>query len=212
MTMSTLLMHYAGAEDKTLMRYLTSRGFAILGLDDQEGTERKADAVICCVEGGSICLPEPVKLSGLPVIAVTERRDAAADLLNDGADDVIVSPFDKREAEGRIKALIRRCEYTRTIKKGSSSLHANPYSRTVSLEGQTFNLPRREYKLLQTLIARPGHTFSRGELIVDAWGKDCRSGERTVDVHIKRVREKMEGFGRFIISTVRGQGYKLEFV
>ena len=169
------------------------------------------DAAVC---GGSFSdedfISGFVRKLKRPVLVIADRERDAVSIFDSGADDILKDPVDLSELFSRLKALVRRFNIVRDSSLDGVSV--DPCSRTVRSEGQTLNLPRKEYKLLCALLSKPGHVFSRDELLTDAWGTECSSGERTVDVHVKRLREKIGGLGRFIISTVRGKGYKIEYV
>ena len=203
--MNTLLVYPAASAEPSLLMYMEENGFSVLERPDCS-VPKKADAALCLCGGADPGMP-----TDIPVLALTDRKEDTVRLLDGGAADVMVRPADRRELVSRLRALIRRAAITNRQDCCAGSLHANPYSRTVCVEGRSFNLPRREYKLLQALISRPGHIFSRGELMSDVWGEDCESGERTVDVHIKRIREKLTNVSdKWELATVWSVGYKFE--
>lgn len=124
-----------------------------------------------------------------------------------GADDYLTKPFEGDELLMRIKALLRRykIESSQVIQLGKLTVDRNGFS----VNGET--IPMKEFELLFKLAGFPGRTFSRDNLIEDIWGSDFDGNERTLDVHIGRLRERFpeEKYG-FKITTVRGLGYKIE--
>lgn len=126
-----------------------------------------------------------------------------------GADDYITKPIKPKVLISRIKALLRR--YGQSVQSdnlqtfGNLSIDLDKYQ--VSLDGEKLNLPRKEFELLSLLISRPGKVFHRDEILDKIWGNDVVVGGRTIDVHIRKLREKI---GDKAIKTVKGVGYKFE--
>ena len=146
----------------------------------------------------------------IPLLIVT-----AKDTLEDkrpgfqaGADVDMTKPVDMEELLLRVEALLRRCnmETARTVTVGGCTLH--PEELTVTGEGHTVQLRQKEFLLLEKLLSRPMKIFTRQALMDDIWGYDSESDPRTVDTHIKRLREKLSCMHAFDIQTVRGLGYK----
>lgn len=128
-----------------------------------------------------------------------------------GTDDYIVKPFEPKEVLFRTKALLRRYNMVseEIIKFGNTTINRKSYD--VTSNGEVVTLPLREFELLAQLGSFPGRTFTREQLIELVWGLDFTGSDRTVDVHIKRIRERFSGLDdTFSIETVRGLGYKLE--
>ncbi|MGG3572945.1 response regulator transcription factor [Bacillus gobiensis] len=150
----------------------------------------------------------------LPILMLTAKGETIDKVrgLAVGADDYLVKPFEPLELEARVKALLRRYHITtvKQLKIGTITLYEDSHSAT-NEKGEIFNLPRREFELLYKLASYPKKTFSREQLIDDIWGFEFEGDERTVDVHVKRLREKFpEPAVAFSIRTIRGLGYRLE--
>lgn len=149
----------------------------------------------------------------IPVIMLTARgelHDKEKGFLA-GTDDYLVKPFEPKELVFRIKALLRRYQTvsSETIHIGDTFIDRNSYE--VQVQGQTIPLPLKEFELLSQLAGYPNKTFTREQLIDAIWGPDFEGDNRTVDVHIKRLRSRFQPLTNdFVITTVRGMGYKLE--
>lgn len=128
-----------------------------------------------------------------------------------GADDYVVKPFEVKELIFRIQAILRRydVQVDDTIEVGDMKIIRPNYE--VHIGNHTLYLPLKEFELLSVLASRVGHVFTREVLIELVWGIDYKGDSQTVNVHVKRLREKMRGIPSNIeIKTVRGVGYKLE--
>lgn len=125
-----------------------------------------------------------------------------------GADDYIVKPFDMEEMLLRAAALLRRAGTAseKRLSVGNTVLDYNNFS--VSTAGNTVSLPNKEFLMLFKLLSQPNRIFTRTQLMDEIWGYDSDSDQRTVDVHIRRLREKFESSPDFEIITVKGLGYK----
>ncbi len=149
--------------------------------------------------------------NALPVIMLTAKsmeEDKVAGL-DQGADDYITKPFSPRELTARIKALIRRKmpEHAELAMK-AGPLTVDPVSCRVSIDDEPVEIGHAEFKLLRFLIAHPERVFTRGQLLDKVWGDHAVLEERTVDVHILRLRKAL-GRADFLIKTVRSVGYML---
>jgi two-component system, OmpR family, alkaline phosphatase synthesis response regulator PhoP len=149
------------------------------------------------------------------VIAFLTARDedyAQIAALDVGGDDYITKPIRPRVFISRIKALLRRFDGTDTKENESilqiSDLTINKEKITVSRNGEEIELPKKEFELLCLLVSRPGKVFSREEIFHKIWGNDVIVGERTIDVHIRKLREKLQ---HDYIKTLKGIGYKFDF-
>ena len=148
----------------------------------------------------------------MPVIMLTARADEHDKVsgLEGGADDYVTKPFSPRELLARINAVLRRSSTVGTggtIESGGLVLDAAGHRVTV--DGQTVTLGPTEYRLLNFFMEHPERVYSRGQLLDRVWGGNVYVEERTVDVHIRRLRKALEPFGRDgLIQTVRGSGYR----
>lgn len=125
-----------------------------------------------------------------------------------GADDYITKPIKPRVLISRIKALLRRFTAETTednVKLGDIEIDQEKY--IVYKEGNTLNLPKKEFELLSLLASKPGKVFSRKEILNKIWGNDIIVGDRTIDVHIRKLREKL---GDNYFKTIKGIGYKFD--
>ena len=168
-------------------------------------------------DGLSICrqLRAEDRLKELPVVFLTARGEEIDRIvgLEIGADDYVVMPFSPRELVARVKAILRR--QARGAEKGEvveiRGLRLDARTQDVSVRGSAVELSTLEFKLLHFLASRPRQIFSRERLLDEVWGRDCSVTPRTVDVHIRRLREKIEARPEEpeYIGTVRGAGYRM---
>ncbi|MDR1065612.1 MAG: response regulator transcription factor [Oscillospiraceae bacterium] len=151
----------------------------------------------------------------IPVLLLTAKAELPSKVkgFELGADDYLIKPFEGDELILRVKALLRRykIEASQSVTVGRLVIDKSGYS--VSAGGVSEDIPMKEFELLYKLAGGPGRTFSRDSLIEDIWGYDFDGNERTLDVHIGRLRERFpaDKYG-FKITTVRGLGYRLEAV
>lgn len=152
--------------------------------------------------------------SDVPIIMLTARKDEVDRVLGLelGADDYVTKPFSPRELIARVKAILRRSARGRDESGGVRvpGLEVDVERRAVSVDGQPVNLTFTEFELLTILARHPGRAFTRDELLVRVWGEDFYGDSRTVDVHVRHLREKLHedpAKPRFI-ETVRGVGYR----
>ena len=149
----------------------------------------------------------------VPIIMLTARTEEQdkVDGLDAGADDYISKPFSTRELLSRINALLRRAE---SFDNAGAPLHAgdillNPVSHELSIGGKTVTPGPTEYRLLLFLMQHPGRVYSRSQLLDYVWGEDVYIEERTVDVHVLRLRKLLKQYGvTEMLQTVRGAGYR----
>ena len=148
--------------------------------------------------------------SEIPVLIVS-AREAPEDKKRGfqlGTDDYMVKPVDEEEMILRIAALLRRSHIATEHKLTCGETTLDYDQLTVSRGGDKQELPRKEFLLLFKLLSYPGKIFTRRQLMDEIWGMESETDERTVDVHIKRLRDRFETDPDFEISTVRGLGYK----
>ena len=148
----------------------------------------------------------------LPVIMATARGEEYDKItgLDSGADDYLVKPFGMMEMISRVRAVLRRARPERSRSALSlGGVTIDPESRRVTANGQEAALTLKEFELLYTLMSSPGVVFTRDRLLSEIWGTDYDGETRTVDVHIRTLRQKLGDAGA-AIGTVRGVGYRME--
>ncbi len=150
----------------------------------------------------------------VPVIMATARGEEYDKItgLDSGADDYLVKPFGMMEMVSRVRAVLRR-SCAETAKDSAQlvlgALSLDPASHTVAVNGESVTLTLKEFELLRAMMARPGVVFTRDRLLSEVWGTDYDGETRTVDVHIRTLRQKLGEAGA-LIGTVRGVGYRME--
>lgn len=151
------------------------------------------------------------KTKKIPVILLTAKSSEYDKVLglDSGADDYVAKPFGIMELIARIKALLRRTETVEeTTEKSIGDLTIDENSHEVKVQGETVNLTLKEFEMLALLIENKGRVISRDELLNKIWGYGFDGENRTVDVHIRTLRQKLGECGNYI-ETVRGKGYKV---
>lgn len=170
------------------------------------------DIMMPQVDGYDV-LKEIRKTSQLPVIMLTAKGETFDRVLGLelGADDYIVKPFDPKELVARIRAVLRRYK-PQVVKKviEHSDLIIDADSYMVTYKGNNIEMPPKEFELLFYLASNPNRVFTRDQLLYEVWGYDYPGDSRTVDVHVKRIREKIEEHNEWQLKTVWGVGYKFE--
>ncbi|MFP7734999.1 response regulator transcription factor [Priestia aryabhattai] len=203
--------------------YLENQGFKIIKAADGEEAWAKMEEFRIDLAVVDIMMPfkdgweltkEIKEYFDIPVLMVTARGESHDKLkgFDIGTDDYVVKPFDPQEMVARVKALLRRyrVEANNVIYMGNIKLDRTKLEMSAGEISE--QLPLKEFELLFTLISSPGKIFTRDQLIQLIWGYDYEGDERTVDVHIKRLRERlnhMENVG-MEIKTIRGLGYRAE--
>ncbi|AEC01623.1 response regulator transcription factor [Parasphaerochaeta coccoides] len=149
----------------------------------------------------------------IPVLMLTAKGETAQKIkgFQAGADDYLVKPFEPLELMARVKALLKRYQIIASQNVQIGKLMMNRKNYEVIAGNMKFTLPLKEFELLFKLAGYPGRTFSRDTLIEDIWGYGFEGNERTLDVHINRLRQRFpEEKTDFRITTIRGLGYRLE--
>ncbi|MCH5586264.1 response regulator transcription factor [Shimazuella sp. AN120528] len=164
------------------------------------------------VDGYELC-KEVRKTYDIPIIMLT-AKDQLLDKERGfvmGTDDYVVKPFEPKEILFRVKALLRRYQILNADSIVIGQITIDRKSYEVRYQGKTILLPYKEFEVLSQLASHPNRVFTRSELIQLIWGEEFLGDERTIDVHIKRLRERFSNKTHdFAIKTVRGVGYKLE--
>ena len=202
-----------------LRLYLTKEGYQVTTANDgEEGLEKfnqlKPDMVLLDVmmprmDGLEVCR-RIRKLGNTPVMMLTAKGETFDKVLGLelGADDYMVKPFDTKEVVARIKAVLRRCTVT-TSQTESSEGVMNSYELRV--KGKVVEAPPKELELLNCLASHPNRVYTRDQLLDEVWGFEYYGDSRTIDVHVKRLREKLAGASdKWELKTVWGVGYKFE--
>ena len=200
---------------------LKKSGFQVKAFADSKGffrflKNKKPDLIILDlmlpdIDGFEICkqLKKDNKYMNIPVIMLTAKADESDKLvgLEIGADDYITKPFSPKELVARIKAVLRRFENKKIAKH--KLFEINTEKHEVLVNGKKVDLTATEFKIIEFLNSKKGLVYSREELMNKAWDENKIILDRTVDVHIKNLREKLGPAGK-AIKNIRGIGYKLE--
>ncbi len=174
------------------------------------------DIMLPVLDGWQVCR-EIRKKYNIPIIMLTAKGETFDKILGLelGADDYISKPFDTKEVIARIKAVLRRTGEgekntdVKLVKYDKLSINLTNYELIV--DGKAVDTPPKELELLYHLAANPNRVYTRDQLLDEVWGFDYYGDSRTVDVHIKRIREKLEGIStQWALKTVWGVGYKFE--
>ncbi len=173
------------------------------------------DIMLPQLDGWQVCR-EIRKFSDKPIIMLTAKGETFDKVLGLelGADDYVVKPFDAKEVVARIKAVLRRTS-TPTVEENKEvrydNLLINRTNYELRVNGQKVDTPPKELELIYHLASNPNRVFTRDQLLDEIWGYDYYGDSRTVDVHVKRLREKLEGVSdKWALKTVWGVGYKFE--
>lgn len=200
---------------------LEKEGFRVVtALDGLEGLEKAKqerpeiivlDIMMPNMDGIELCerLREDANLRLTPIMMLTARAGEQDEILGleAGADDYLPKPISPRLFVSRVNAMLRRNERIDSSSAGQLRAHDLLIDReryVVERDDETFRLPRKEFELLHFLASHPGRVFSREELLDSVWGTDVYVVDRTVDVHVRKIREKL---GSAYIETVKGVGY-----
>ena len=209
-----------------LRMYLEKEGFEVrLAYDGGKAVEEYdaqapdmvlLDIMLPVMDGWAVCDHIRSKAK-TPIIMLTAKSDVDDRItgLERGADDYLVKPFEMKELMARINAVLRRSEIPNDTSKKLTfdKLEINLDSYELIVDGKKVDTPPKEMELLYHLAASPNRVFTRNQLLDEVWGFDYFGDSRTVDVHIKRLREKLEGVSdKWCLKTVWGVGYKFELL
>ena len=208
-----LVSTHLGREGFAVERFSTGRAF-LRFIEKHVPDLILLDLMLPDASGLDICriLKKSEATRSVPVIMATAKGEEADKILGleMGADDYIVKPFSLRELAARVRAVLRRSQETSAagpIEVGEG-LVIDPERHEARLHGRAIELTETEYRILTMLSGRPGRVFSRDEILDHVWGRDKIVLDRTVDVHIKNLREKLGPAAR-LVQNVRGAGYKV---
>ena len=209
-----------------LRLYLEKGGYGVILAHDGEEAIVKfnalkpdiilLDIMLPTIDGWQVCR-EIRKKSNVPIIMVTAKQETFDKVLGLelGADDYIVKPFDTKEVIARIKAVYRRVgqasgeQEVKEVKYDKLSVNMTRYELRV--DGKVIDTPPKELELLFHLASNPNRVYTRDQLLDEVWGFEYYGDSRTIDVHVKRLREKLEGVSeKWALKTVWGVGYKFE--
>ena len=211
-----------------LRLYLEKEGYQTFQAHDGEAalaayTQNKPDLVLLDVmmpkmDGWEVC--RRIRAQGqTPVIMLTAKGETFDRVLGLelGADDYVVKPFDSKEVVARIKAVLRRCQTSTAAAESTEgviefdNLRLDMNSYELKVKGKVVDAPPKELELLNFLASHPNRVFTRDQLLDEVWGFEYYGDSRTIDVHIKRLREKLEGASdKWRLKTVWSVGYMFE--
>lgn len=209
-----------------LRLYLEKEGYSVILCNDGQEAVVKfnaldpdmilLDIMLPGLDGWQVCR-EIRKKSNVPIIMLTAKGETFDKVLGLelGADDYVVKPFDTKEVVARIKAVFRRIvqtTQTESIKEVVyDKLVVNMTRYELKVDGKVIDTPPKELELLFHLASNPNRVFTRDQLLDEVWGFEYYGDSRTIDVHVKRLREKLEGVSQnWSLKTVWGVGYKFE--
>ncbi len=208
-----------------LARFLVSEGYEVseakdgeCGLDIFSKSEIELvllDIMLPGIDGYEVCKIIRTK-SMVPIIMITAKSEDHDKILglDVGADDYIVKPFSHQEIAARIRAIMRRIEPAYPVKKSTVGLEVSSKLYEVALFNESIHLTKKEFELLHHFTEYPNQLFSRDHLLDSVWGMDYYGDFRTVDSHIKRLREKLKTSNsvNWQIKTIWGKGYLFEVI
>lgn len=223
--------HILIVDDEAAMRqlvriYLAHAGFSVSEAKDgvscmEELSARVYDMVILDMmmpgmDGVEVCRRIRERLPEMPVLMLTARDEVESRVkgLTAGADDYLTKPFDSRELVARVKSLLRRTQPRDEVEYAIPEYHLrmDVETRNATVREERLALTPKEFDLLALFVKWPGRTYTRDELLDRVWGPEYEGDTRTVDSHIKNIREKLRdaGLSASILATVWGIGYRFE--
>ena len=226
MAISVLIVEDDPNIRELLQLYLEKDGYAVtLAADGGQGLEKfraikpnlvLLDVMMPVMDGWAVC--KAIRAEGnTPVIMLTAKgeTDDKVTGLKAGADDYITKPFEMKELLARIEAVLRRTdrgvEDTKARRLVFDKLTIDMDAFELTVDGKKVDTPPKEMELLFYLASSPNRVYTRNQLLDEVWGFDYFGDSRTVDVHVKRLREKLEGVSdKWSVKTVWGVGYKFE--
>ncbi|MBE6781487.1 MAG: response regulator transcription factor [Ruminococcaceae bacterium] len=208
-----------------LRLYLEKEGFSVITCGDgikavELEKNQTPDIVLLDImlpgfDGWHVCR-EIRKTSNVPIIMITAKSETFDKILGLelGADDYIAKPFDTKEVVARVKAVLRRSignNQAENCEVRFDKLLINISNYELIVDGKVIDTPPKELELIYHLASNPNRVFTRDQLLDEVWGFDYYGDSRTVDVHVKRLREKLEGVSeKWSLKTVWGVGYKFD--
>ncbi len=204
---------------------LTNEGFEVLtAADGQDGLRRAKtsvpdlvvlDLMLPGLDGLQVCrqIRSDPRTQAVRILMLTAKSEEVDEIVgfNMGADDYVAKPFKIKPLISRIKALLRRpsAEQQSGETVAIDGIEIDRTNHTAKLDGEEMQLTPTEFKMLWTMMRRPGRPYSRNELLDNARGEDANALERTIDVHVRSLRQKLGDKGN-LIETVRGIGYRFK--
>ena len=211
-----------------LVYTLETTGFHARGLEDSQElwkalAEEEPELILLDImlpkmDGWQVCR-EIRKVSNAPIIMLTAKGETFDKVLGLelGADDYVTKPFDAKEVMARVKAVLRRTSGNNEADENSKkvvtydNLEINIDNYELKVKGVVVDTPPKELELIYHFASNPNRVYTRDQLLDEVWGFDYYGDSRTVDVHVKRLREKLEGVSdKWSLKTVWGVGYKFE--
>lgn len=207
-----------------LRLYLEKEGYrTVIAADGQEALDCFAvekpdmlllDIMMPKIDGWQVCR-QLRRISNVPIIMLTAKGETFDKVLglDLGADDYVVKPFDAKEVVARVKAIFRRANPTAPDMKIASfdKLIVNLSNYELTVAGKVVDTPPKELELIYHLASNANKVFTRNQLLDEVWGFEYYGDSRTIDVHIKRLREKLDGVSeQWSLKTIWGVGYKFE--
>lgn len=206
-------------ENEGYTAYVANDGQAAVDMFNEKSPDLVLlDIMLPKIDGWQVCR-EIRKTSSVPIIMLTAKGETFDKVLGLelGADDYVTKPFDSKEVMARIKAVLRRAkgesENAASEKKivKYDKLEINIENYELKVDGKVIDTPPKELELIYHFASNPNRVYTRDQLLDEVWGFDYYGDSRTVDVHVKRLREKLEGVSdKWSLKTVWGVGYKFE--